>query len=229
MSTLARCLYLVRHGATDENLARPYRLQGQRVDPPLNELGREQAARAAAVLRQRPIRHAFASPLRRAIQTAELIAAEHGIEVRTLAEITECDVGRWEGLTWDEARRRDPEAFGRFMADPAAYPYAGGESFQQVRDRAVPKLMQIMAEYSDGDLLVVTHNIVCRVFLASLLGLPLRNARALRLDNGGISVVAVPEGSPPLVQTINSAFHLADLHVPDFYSPAARSQPGEQS
>ncbi len=226
MSTQDRCLYLVRHGATDENLARPYRLQGQRIDPPLNELGRAQAARAAAVLRNRPIRQAFASPLRRAAETAELIAGEHRVAVRKLTELIECDVGRWEGLTWEEARRRDPEAFGRFMADPAAFPYAGGESFQQVHDRVVPALMQLMAECTAGDLLVVTHNIVCRVFLASLLGLPLRNARALRLDNGGISVIALPERSQPLVQTINSAFHLADLHVPDLYSTLTRPQEG---
>ncbi|HID24012.1 MAG TPA: histidine phosphatase family protein, partial [Planctomycetaceae bacterium] len=118
MNRTERHLFLVRHGATDENVAQPYRLQGQRVDPPLNELGRRQAERTAELLRDRPIRHAFSSPLRRAVETATIIVAAHGLEVSRVEELIECDVGRWEGLSWAEVRRRDPEAFGRFMADP---------------------------------------------------------------------------------------------------------------
>jgi len=215
MEASQRYLFLVRHGATDENLAMPYRLQGQRVDPPLNELGRRQAERAAAVLQGRPLAVAYSSPLQRARQTAEILASPHGLPVRVVDELIECDVGKWEGMSWEQVRQRYPEAFGRFMADPARFPYLAGESFQDVHDRAMPKLRELVAQHEAGDLLVVTHNIVGRVLLAGVLGLPLRNARALKLDNCGISVLAIDGSNTLSVQTINSAFHLCELHMPN--------------
>ncbi len=206
-----RLLYLVRHGATESNLRQPYVLQGQRGgDLALCEIGRRQAEAAGRLLSGRPIGRIYSSPLRRALQTAEIIAATHQQPVAPVHEIIECDVGRWEGMSWPAIREQDRAAFDAFQADIAHTPYAGGESFQQVQDRAVPAIERLARDHPADDLVVVTHNVVARVFLARLLGLPTRLARTIRLDNGGISLIAV-EKEPFQVVTVNSVFHLTGL------------------
>jgi broad specificity phosphatase PhoE len=206
-----RLLYIVRHGATEANLRQPYVLQGQRGgDLPLCDTGRRQAEAAAGLLGDRPIGRFFSSPLRRALQTARIIAAPHDQQVAIIDAITECDVGRWEGMSWPAIREQDRAAFDAFEADIANTPYAGGESFQQVQDRAVSAIEQAVREHPTGDLLIVTHNVVARVVLARLLGLPTRLARTIRMDNGGISLIAVDK-EPYQVVTVNSVFHLTGL------------------
>lgn len=205
-----RMLYLVRHGATEANLQSPYRLQGARVDLPLCELGRRQAEAACRQLQQCTILRAFSSPLRRARETAEIIAAPHGCAVETVPEFVECDVGLWEGLSWEEIRARDPERVAAFLADPAAVSYPEGESFGDVARRVLPAVERLLAQDADGDTLIVWHSAVGQVYLGELLGLQASAARGLRLDNGGISLVENGPARPALV-SLNSIQHLPQL------------------
>src|SRR5437667_8320223 len=109
-------LYLVRHGATEATLAQPARLQGRRDDAPLASLGVRQAEATRDFLAIRPIDHCYCSPLLRAVQTASIVAAPHGVSPQPVESLTECDVGRWEGLDWQSIRGLDPEVYERFMA-----------------------------------------------------------------------------------------------------------------
>src|SRR5438128_6318365 len=129
-------LYLLRHGATEANLASPARLQGRRLDPPLARLGVRQAEATRDFLAIRPIDHCYSSPLLRAMQTAAILAAPHGLSAQPLEALTECDVGRWEGLDWQTVRFLDAEGLRRFEANPAENGYPGGESFGTVYERA---------------------------------------------------------------------------------------------
>src|SRR5262249_39712764 len=95
----------------------------------------------------------------------------------------------------------------RYMADPAAVPYPGGESFADVHSRAAPALDHLLADHAGQTLLVVSHHVVNRTYLAALLGLPIRLARRISLDNCGISIV-MSEGGKITVTTLNSTFHL---------------------
>src|SRR5690242_12908104 len=158
-------LYLLRHAATEANLARPARLQGRRCDPPLAPLGLRQAAATRDLLAVRPIDVCFCSPLLRAVQTAAVIAAPHGLTPRPLDALTECDVGAWEGLDWGTVRERDPETYHQYMADPAAIPYPGGESFADVHRRAAAALDRLLADHAGRTLLVVSHHVVNRTYL----------------------------------------------------------------
>src|SRR5262249_9456798 len=125
-------LYLIRHGATEANLARPPRLQGRRHNPPLTRLGVRQAEATRGFLAIRPVDHCYSSPLLRAVQTAAIVAAPHGLSPVPVDALTECDVGRWEGLDWATIRYLDAENYERFSANPAEHGYPGGESFAQV-------------------------------------------------------------------------------------------------
>jgi broad specificity phosphatase PhoE len=200
-------LYLLRHAATEANLARPSRLQGRRHNPPLARLGVRQAELTRDFLATRRIDHCYCSPLLRAIQTAAIIAAPHGLSPLPLEPLNECDVGTWEGLDWQEIRYLDAEAYQRFMADPSRHGYPGGESFADVYARVARCLEELFARHAGESVLVVAHHVVNRTYLADLLGLTPDQARQVILDNCGISVVTRADGKTA-VTTLNASFHL---------------------
>jgi broad specificity phosphatase PhoE len=200
-------LYLIRHGATEANLARPPRLQGVRHDPPLARLGVRQAEATRDVLASRALHRCYCRPLLRAVQTATIVAAPHSVIPEPIPALSECDVGRWEGLDWQSIRYFDAEAYQQFMAHPAEHGYPGGESFADVQRRTAPVFEELLARHEGEAILVVSHHIVNRIYLAGLLGLTLNQAKQVSLDNCGISTV-VREDGQTLVSTLNAAFHL---------------------
>ncbi|HYT91550.1 MAG TPA: histidine phosphatase family protein, partial [Gemmataceae bacterium] len=203
-------LYLLRHAATEANLVRPARLQGRRHNPPLAPLGVRQAELTRDFLAIRAIDRCYSSPLLRAMQTASMIAAPHGLLPEPLEALTECDVGDWEGLAWETIRAREPEQYERFMSNPAAFGYPNGESFADVHQRAAKALDELLSIHEGQSVLVVAHHIINRTYLAGLLGLTPDRARQVTLDNCGISV-AVREGERTTVTTLNATFHLQGL------------------
>jgi broad specificity phosphatase PhoE len=201
-------LYLLRHAATEANLARPARLQGRRHNPPLAPVGVRQAEATRDFLAVRPIDACYCSPLLRAVETAAIVAGPHGLVPQSVEALTECDVGRWEGLTWPDIRAADAEAYRDYLANPAAVAYPGGESFGEVHARASAALEELLREHAGRTLLVVSHHVVNRTYLAGLLGLPIAQARQVALDNCGISVVVREADGATQVSTLNAAFHL---------------------
>jgi broad specificity phosphatase PhoE len=145
--------------------------------------------------------------MRRALETASIIASAHGVSPQPLEALTECDVGRWEGLDWETIRASDGEAYRRFLAKPAQCGYPGGESFADVFKRASPALEKLLALHAGTSILVISHHTVNRIYLAHLLGMSLDQARQVSLDNCGISVV-VRQDERTTVTTLNAVFHL---------------------
>ncbi len=120
--------------------------------------------------------------------------------------LVEADLGRWEGLTWDQARAADPEHHEAFFAHPGIVPYPGGESFRDAQQRMVPTVADLASRH-DGRIAVVSHNVTNRAYLAGLMGIPIDRAREIRQANGGISVIRY-EGGRGVVETLNGRFHL---------------------
>jgi broad specificity phosphatase PhoE len=206
-------LYLVRHGATDANLRQPYVLQGRGIDLPLNPTGARQAERAAGLLAQKSIRAVYASPMRRALETARAIAARCRLDVAVRDVLMECNVGRWEGLSWDDIREQYPKESEDFQRDPSQFPYLGGETYGDVARRVVPVLEQLLEQHRGEPFVVVAHNIVNRVSVATFLGLDLARAKEIHQANGGVNVIHRQNGRTQLV-TLNSTFHLEDDCAP---------------
>jgi broad specificity phosphatase PhoE len=200
-------IYLIRHGATEHNLARPPRLQGRKIDDPLAGEGRRQAQRTAALLAGAALDAIFSSPLLRARQTAEAIALLHGLSIETVDDLVEVDVGLWEGMAWDRIEREHPKASRQFLADPAVHGYLGGENFQHVRDRVVPAMDRLMENQLGRTVAVVAHNVVNRCYLAHLLGIPMAHYRRITQDNCGVNLLRYRDGAAKLV-TLNAVFHL---------------------
>ncbi|HLW66486.1 MAG TPA: histidine phosphatase family protein, partial [Gemmataceae bacterium] len=147
------------------------------------------------------------SPLVRAVQTAQILAEPYGLTPIPAEALIECDIGRWEGQDWQSIRYFDAAAYREFMADPAANGYPDGESFREVHDRAAPFFESLLRRHDGQSILVVSHRIVNRVYLSSLLGVPLLQAREVLLDNCGISVVRREDGKTS-VNMLNASFHL---------------------
>jgi len=200
-------LYLVRHAATANNLERPPRLQGRLVDLELSPSGRDQAARTAALLQGRAIAAVYASPLRRAHETALAIASPHKLAVELVPELSEADVGDWEGRTWREIENDDPTGYRNFMSDPSIHGYAGGENLTQVRGRAIPAIERLLAAHVGQSIVAVSHNVVNRTYLAHLLGLDISLGRKVPQDNGGVNLLEYRRGKTKPV-SINAVFHL---------------------
>jgi broad specificity phosphatase PhoE len=211
---LTTTVYLLRHGATAANREIPYRLLGRTLDLPLDEEGRDQARRAADVLQSLPIEAVYCSPLLRARETAYAIASTCcGIQPIPFADLIEADLGRWEGLTWDQALEADPEHYEAFHANPGTVPYPGGESFLDAQRRMISCIDMLTSWHGFGQIAVVSHNVTNRAYLAGLLGIPIDHARAIRQANGGINVIRY-EGGKPQVETLNSRFHLVPSYLP---------------
>ena len=147
--------YFLRHGETEWN--KIGRTQGQ-LDAQLNETGRAQAARAAEALAPEPLERIIASPLSRALHTAQAVAAKHEIEVETDDDLMECHLGEHQGGPHGPFL----PAFFRGEYDPP-----GGETFLQFRDRVWVAMQRAVAH--GPNTLIVAHGglwIAARQFVA---------------------------------------------------------------
>ena len=167
-------ILLARHGETPWNAEGRY--QGQE-DIPLSDVGIAQATALGERLRELRIDRAIASPLSRARRTAELaLGTERAAQLMFDEGLKEIGHGEWEGLLASEIRERDPERLSawREAPDTVQMPGAGGESLQQVLDRAWPAFARASAGLgADDTLLIVAHDAVNRVLLCRVLGIPL--------------------------------------------------------
>jgi broad specificity phosphatase PhoE len=136
-------LLLARHGETDWN--REGRWQGW-ADPPLNETGRAQARELAEQLRHTPFDAVYSSDLRRAHETACIVAAPHGVPVVADARLREIDIGSWSGLTRGDIDARYPDGV-----------RPDGETREQHEARVLAAVEDVARANPGRRILVVTH------------------------------------------------------------------------
>jgi broad specificity phosphatase PhoE len=215
-------LILVRHGETASNRDG---LGLGRQDVPLTEKGRLQAEALAEALAEEEIAAVYSSPLRRAFETAAAIASPHGLDVVTDEGLTEMDVGELDGLTFREMRERHPEFVSRWLGEEAGtLPMPGGESLQDVQDRAREAVRRI-CERDDGETVVaVTHNFVIHALLCEALNMAICDFRRLRHDLAATSLLDV-RGGRMIVVHMNDTCHLEARGLADAHNwPAPRSE-----
>ncbi|OIQ08885.1 phosphoserine phosphatase 1 [Moorella thermoacetica] len=204
-------VYLVRHGETEWNNSGRY--QGH-SDIALSPNGRRQAE----LLRERFCRvhldAVFTSDLRRARETAAIIAAPHGLKINEVPALREINFGVWEGLTYQEIIANHPREWEAWRQDPGATIIPGGESFQQVQERALAAFNGILDRERGRNLLVVAHGGSLRALICGILGLDLTAVWRFRLDNTGVSVVDC-YGVHQILVLLNDTHHLEDLGGPD--------------
>jgi broad specificity phosphatase PhoE len=171
-------IFLVRHGATV--LTAEDRFAGE-TDVLLSDEGREQLRRLSHRLKKEPLDGVYASPMKRTMESASILAAPHGKEVILLDGLREISHGRWEQRTRAEVEQLFPKEYAQWEEDPFTFAPQGGESGLQVTARALPLLLEIVEKHGGKAALVVSHKATIRLILSSLLGFDPRFYRD-RLD-----------------------------------------------
>lgn len=197
-------LILVRHGQTDWN--KEYRVQGQ-SNLPLNESGIAQAEAIAQALTNEKVEAIYSSPLSRAFETAEAVSKLHQVEITTLSELQEMDVGETDGLYYPDLKTKYPEFFRLWTADALQARFPGGETLPELQDRCWGAIMNIVATNHKETVVVTSHFFALLTIFCKILGLHLSNFRKLNLSVASISKVEFNSNHTKLV-TFNETCHL---------------------
>jgi broad specificity phosphatase PhoE len=163
-------LYLVRHGTTTMNVENRYR--GRR-DVPLDAQGWADAVEAARALSGVGLAAVYAGPLRRTINTAQVIADECRIpDVRILHGLVNLDYGAWEGMTSEEAAMYDPVTYQRYKEEPGSCVCPNGERLTDAQHRMVEAIQLIGSRHAGERVAAITHAVMIRLLAATILNLP---------------------------------------------------------
>ncbi len=181
-------VYLVRHGQTEWNIKR--RVQGA-MDSPLTVEGIQQAENAAQRLRSVPFTHCYASPQKRAMDTAEIVARPHpGLTPHPEESLREFGFGNWEGLSLDEMAQLYPKEWSCYVDTPSRFVGPEGDSMAERLEESKGFVQRLVRQYSEKEkLLLVTHGYAIRLFVAAALGVPLEFMRHFRPGNTSITIL----------------------------------------
>lgn len=179
--------YLVRHGMHDWLRPGSNRLAGRTPGVPMNDDGRREVARIAAMLAGRRLRWVVTSPIQRTVETAEVIARDHGVQVSHDERFIEWALGPWEGMWIAEIQRRHPDEWRTWRERPADLRLPEAETLEQVADRMEQGCLEWMDRGGEG--VIVSHQDPLAALISRLIGMPLSKMRTLDIRTGSVSVV----------------------------------------
>lgn len=213
-------VFLVRHGAT--TLTAEDRFAGA-TDVLLSDEGREQARRLAIRLSTQKVDAAYASPLLRAKETAEILVEPHDLAVQMRPEFREISHGRWEQMTRREVEQRFPEEAAAWEKDPFTFAPQGGESGLAVSARALPALIELVRAHAGGRIIVVSHKATIRLLISLLLGFdPRRYRDNLDQSPAALNIVDFKDPTRARLTLFNDTSHYAEAGLAIPAVPSAR-------
>ena len=176
-------IFLIRHGETEWNLQK--RMQGH-CNSDLSALGKVQIEALGQWMKNIPFDNIYSSDTLRAKLTAQAITRFSGHKIKIDQRLREKNLGVFEGLTSVEAREKHPEIFRLFKTEGSKYIIDEGESTQQLLDRALEILDEILLKHADERVLLVTHGGFVRVLMKHTLGLSLDSPTRFFIKNTSI-------------------------------------------
>ncbi|TPQ18948.1 bifunctional RNase H/acid phosphatase [Streptomyces sporangiiformans] len=201
-------LVLLRHGETPLTPQKRFSGSGG-SDPGLSEAGRTQAERVAGALMARgTVQDIVSSPLARCRETAGIIAARLGLDVRVEDGLRETDFGAWEGLTFGEVRERYAEDLTAWLGSAEAEPTGGGESFEAVARRVATARDTLIATHTGRTVLVVSHVTPIKTLVRLALGAPPESLFRMELSAASLSVIAYYADGNASLRLLNDTSHL---------------------
>ncbi len=195
-------LLLIRHALNDWV---GERLAGWTPNVHLNDEGRAQAEALAQRLADRPIAAVYASPLERAVETAQAIAAPHRLEVQIREGIGEVRYGEWTGRSLKELYQEDAWRMVQFY--PSGVRFPGGEMFREVQARAVAEMEAIVATHPSEAVVIVSHADVIKAILAHYVGLHLDLFQRLVVGPASLNELTFTPMGPRLI-CLNDTAHI---------------------
>lgn len=201
-------IILVRHGETRWN--KEGKFQG-RMDIELNQIGLKQAEAIADALRDVKIDAIYSSPLKRSFVTAQMIAANHNVEIVGEPSFNEIDHGFWEGLTVDEVNKEFGDLYQNWLISPEKVKMPEGESLDEVRARAIDAFKKILTKHKDGEIiLIVAHDAINKVIILHALNLDNSHFWQVKQGNASIDVLEYEDGNFMLT-LVNDTCHLGGV------------------
>ena len=187
-------IYLVRHGKTVSSGT--YCGAG---DVPLADEGRLQVLNIAPFLKKTGVSHCFSSPLLRCRETLKLLDLDVNCSVEE--NLREIHFGRWEGMTFDEISRNDPEKLEEWMKLQEQFTFPGGEKILDFSSR-IGECFKMITSTNFEKVLVVCHGGVIRHALCHLLELPCHKANSFEIGEGTVSSL-IYENGHSVLQKLN--------------------------
>jgi len=197
-------LILIRHGETLWN--KEGRIQGT-SDIELSDVGIEQARLLSLSLKDHPIEAIHASPLKRALKTAEIINEYHRREIQTHPDLMEMDQGDFEGFSFKELMACEKVFLNKWIANPASVQIPNGESLKQLQTRAWRAVEAIISKGDDA--LVVAHNFTIAAILCRIRNISLSEFRSTCVDTASKTIVRIQNGETEIV-ALNDRSHLPE-------------------
>ena len=158
----------------------------------------------------------YASDLKRALETAEVIGGVIGVEPEPTPALREIFLGEWEGLRTEEIAARFPQAWAAWVEEPDWDIVPGGEGAAIFDARVGAALDEIVKRHHQGDILVVTHGGVIQVALHRVVGRPSSGLWPFRIQNASISLIERRNGRT-VIGGVNDIAHL-ELFAPSLVS-----------
>ena len=194
-------IYLLRHGET------LYNADGNRycgiTDIGLTDKGYQQANLVKEQVRDIQFDAVYASPLQRAKITAEIASDNKNVIIDE--RIIEADFGLWEGKTREEFVAENAELWNNWDADPSKHRAGGtGETGAEIVNRVDSFFQEIIKKHTSGNIMVVAHNGINRLYLAYKLGMPLRNYRKIAMENSSLSLISFDANGELTLHKLNS-------------------------
>jgi broad specificity phosphatase PhoE len=199
-------LILARHGETVWNVEKIYR---GRTDVNLDKVGIKQAELLGKYLSNWELAAIYSSPLRRATDTANIIARYQKIGVQIAEGLVDFDYGEWQSLPEQEVKRLYPDLLNEWHNNPHKVRMPAGESLEDVRRRAIEVVNDAFSKYQ-GSVVLVSHRVVIKVLICSLLGLDNSHFWNIKQDVGGITIFNYVDGRFVLTSH-NDTSHLKEL------------------
>jgi len=193
-------IFLIRHGQVVNH--HEYRYNGH-FDIDITDIGVEQMERVVEFLSGRNVAAVYSSDLTRSVRGAEIISIVLGLKPQRAPGLRELHLGRWEGLTRDEAVAAFPEDAHASFRDLAKDRIAGGESLPELHSRVMPAIEEITRKHAGSAIAVVAHGGVNRVVLSDAMGLPLENFFRIEQDYGCLNVIDYFDDGCKVVKLLN--------------------------
>jgi len=179
-------IYFVRHGQTEWNLERRYQGSG---DSPLTELGVSQAEALSKYIQHVHFEVIYCSPRGRAQATAKIVRGDRDLEIITVDDFQEINVGKFEGCLYNDMKNDSPELYHGFWHSPDLFLPETGESFADVANRTYSALLEIVKNDTGKRILIVSHAVAIKSILNKIIDLPLNRFWENKLFQTSLSIV----------------------------------------
>jgi probable phosphoglycerate mutase len=191
-------LLLIRHGEND--YAKTGKLAGRIPGVHLNPHGQAQARALGEALRKAPLTAIYASPLERALETAQVIAAGRKLKFNHEPDLMDTDIGTWQGRSCKALSTRDE--WKEMQRAPSRFRFPAGESFPECQLRVVNALERIVHKHNKPQdvVAVVCHSDPIKLAVAHFLGLPLDHVQRLACDTGSLTALRIYATGAQLVK-----------------------------